>query len=96
MSRQRVPSYRHHKPSGQAVVTLDGRDFYLGPWNSKASRSEYERLTGEWSANGRRIPSDGDRADLRIASCWPRTAASPRSITSPMVSQGRSSCAWTR
>ena len=28
----RTPSYRLHKPSGQAVVTLDGRDHYLGPW----------------------------------------------------------------
>jgi hypothetical protein len=26
----RTPSYRHHKPSGQAVVTLEGRDIYLG------------------------------------------------------------------
>ena len=40
----RVPSYRHHRPSGQAVVTLDGRDFYLGPWNSHASKDNYDRL----------------------------------------------------
>jgi hypothetical protein len=26
----RVPSYRRHTPSGQAVVTLNGRDSYLG------------------------------------------------------------------
>src|SRR5262249_42641764 len=26
--RHRTPSYRLHKPSGQAVVTLDGRDIY--------------------------------------------------------------------
>ena len=24
-----TPKYRHHKASGQAIVTLDGRDFYL-------------------------------------------------------------------
>ena len=36
----RIPSYRRHKPSGQAVVTLNGRDFYLGKWNTKASRAE--------------------------------------------------------
>jgi hypothetical protein len=28
----RAPSYRRHKPSGQAVVTLSGRDIYLGKW----------------------------------------------------------------
>ena len=37
----RMPKYRRHKPSGQAVVTLSGRDHYLGPWKSKASRAEY-------------------------------------------------------
>jgi hypothetical protein len=27
----RIPTYRKHRASGQAVVTLDSRDFYLGP-----------------------------------------------------------------
>ena len=54
--RSRIPSYRRHKPTGQAVVTLDGRDIYLGRWNTKASRQEYDRLIGEWVANGRQLP----------------------------------------
>jgi hypothetical protein len=29
----RIPSYRLHKPSGQAVVTI-GKDIYLGRFNS--------------------------------------------------------------
>lgn len=66
MSKPRVPSYRHHRPSGQAVVTLDGQDFYLGKWNTKPSRAEYERLIGEWLANGRRLPREGGETDLRI------------------------------
>jgi len=32
-----TPKYRRHKASGQAVVSIQGHDFYLGPWNSKAS-----------------------------------------------------------
>ena len=44
----RVPSYRRHRPSGQAAVTLNGRDIYLGTWNTKASRAEYDRRVGEW------------------------------------------------
>ncbi len=36
-----LPKYRHHRPSGQAVVTLSGRDIYLGPYRSQASRHEY-------------------------------------------------------
>ncbi|HJN11273.1 MAG TPA: site-specific integrase, partial [Pirellulaceae bacterium] len=53
----RVPSYRRHKPTGQAVVTIDGRDFYLGTWNTKASKVEYDRLIAEWIANGRQLRS---------------------------------------
>ncbi len=30
------------------MVTLNGKDFYLGRWNTAASRAEYQRLTGEW------------------------------------------------
>lgn len=48
------PKYRHHKPSGRAVVTLNGRDFYLGPWNSQQSRAEYDKLIARWILNGRR------------------------------------------
>ncbi len=47
-SAPRVPSYRRHKPSGQAVVTLNGRDIYLGNWGTKAGKAEYERLIGQW------------------------------------------------
>lgn len=48
-----TPSYRQHKASGQAMVTIAGRDHYLGPWKSKASKVEYDRLIGEWLAAGR-------------------------------------------
>jgi hypothetical protein len=51
----RVPSYRRHKPTGQAVVTINGRDLYLGKWNSAASKDEYDRLIAEFLANGRRL-----------------------------------------
>lgn len=47
-----VPAYRHHKPSGQAVVTIrtaggDRRDVYLGTYNSPESRAEYGRVISE-------------------------------------------------
>lgn len=51
-----VPKYCHHKASGQAVVCLDGRDFYLGEFTDPASKAAYNRLVGEWQANGRRLP----------------------------------------
>jgi hypothetical protein len=52
---RKLPSLRHHKASGQAVVTLSGRDCYLGSWNSAESRVEYERVMGEWLVS-RRVP----------------------------------------
>jgi hypothetical protein len=39
-SKSPIPSYRRHRASGQAVVTLNGVDHYLGPWNSLESRAE--------------------------------------------------------
>jgi hypothetical protein len=52
----RVSSYRRHKPSGQAVVTFGDRDFYLGKWNTNASRAEYDRFVQEWLARGDACP----------------------------------------
>ncbi|MCY2953900.1 MAG: hypothetical protein NTU53_18305 [Planctomycetota bacterium] len=60
------PKYQKHRASGQAVVTLDGRDFYLGPFGSKASKVEYDRLIGQWLANGRRL-GQGSETDVTIA-----------------------------
>ena len=48
-----VPRYRLHRASNQAVVTIAGHDHYLGPWRSKASRIEYDRIICEWLACGR-------------------------------------------
>ncbi len=53
-----TPKYRKHRASGQAIVTIGGRDFYLGPHGSKASIREYDRLIAEWLANGRTLPGD--------------------------------------
>ncbi|MCA9027502.1 MAG: hypothetical protein KDA86_19995 [Planctomycetaceae bacterium] len=70
----RVPSYRHHKPTGQAVVTINGRDLYLGKWNSAASRSEYDRLIAEFLANGRRLQSDADGTVVEVLNAYRKFA----------------------
>ncbi len=61
-----TPKCRKHKASGQAVVTLNGRDIYLGAHGTKASKQEYDRLIGEWLANGRRLAPRGSTHDLAI------------------------------
>lgn len=55
-----TPKYRKHKASGQAIVTLSGVDFYLGPHGTKASKREYDRVVGEWLECGRRLPAQKD------------------------------------
>jgi hypothetical protein len=75
----KIPSYRRHKQSGQAVVTLsDGlgkrRDVLLGPWLSKARRQEYARVIGEWEAAGRQlvepIEAGGDISVSEVAAAF--------------------------
>lgn len=61
----RVPSYRLHKPTGQAVVTLSGHDHYLGRHGTPASRQKYARLIAEWSALGGSVPPRGP--DLSVS-----------------------------
>lgn len=64
LKRDQRPKYQRHKGSGQAVVTLDGKDFYLGKWNTAASHREYDRLVGQWEQNGRRLPFAGDEPTI--------------------------------
>ena len=53
MSRRKsIPSYRRHS-SGQARVTINGRDYLLGPHGTRASHREYDRLIAEYLASGR-------------------------------------------
>lgn len=44
---RKIPSYCRHKASGQAVVRIDGKDEYLGPYGTPASYEEYHRLLAE-------------------------------------------------
>lgn len=62
----RTPSYRLHKATRQAVVTLNGRDYYLGEHGSQVSRSAYDRLISEWLAHGRRLPPSRDDPDYTV------------------------------
>ncbi len=70
--RNRQPKYRKHKPTGQAVVTLNGKDIYLGRHGTKESRAEYDRRIAEWLAAGRRPPATSAVTVAEvIAAYWP-------------------------
>ncbi len=53
---KRPPSYRRHKASGQAIVTIAGKDHYLGPYGSATSRDAYAKLISASQVQDSRSP----------------------------------------
>jgi integrase len=67
----RIPKYRLHKGSGQALVQINRDRIYLGTYGSEESKEKYERLVSEWLSNGRQrvSPPTADphaKADLTV------------------------------
>ena len=48
-------SYRLHKARDLAVVTIAGKNHYLGPYGSPESHEKYARLIAEWRANRKHL-----------------------------------------
>jgi hypothetical protein len=62
----RQPSYRHHKTSGQAVATIDGKDRYLGKHGTPENKKANKWLMLEWLANDGCLPPS-NTADLLVS-----------------------------
>jgi integrase len=60
VANDRTPSYRLHRASGNGVVTLNGKDHYLGKHGTAESRRAYDRIIAEWIARGRVPGADGE------------------------------------
>src|SRR5688572_18177823 len=66
------PAYRRHKARNCAVVTIDGKNHYLGPWQSPESHEQYAALIAEWRRNNGTLPATpavargDDRAPLTV------------------------------
>src|SRR5688572_13948982 len=62
------PKYRLHRPTNQAVVTLNGRDIYLGVYDTPRSHERYRRVIAEWKASGRLlVPGDDELTVTELA-----------------------------
>jgi integrase len=75
-----MPTYREHKPTGQAVVTLTvgrdangrliRRDYYLGLYDSEESKAAYLRVLREWRETQRppdSVPGEPDWSIFEVA-----------------------------
>jgi integrase len=51
----RPPSYRLHKARKLAVVTIDGKNHYLGAFGSPESHEKYARLIAEWRTHRKHL-----------------------------------------
>lgn len=45
---RKLPKYALHKPSGHARVRINGKDYYLGVYDSPESHEEYDRLIAKY------------------------------------------------
>jgi hypothetical protein len=61
---KRLPSYRLHKSSNQAICRILGRTYYLGEFGTKESQDKFNRLVAEYLTN----PSFGiEKTSLSVA-----------------------------
>ncbi len=61
--KSKAPARRYHM-SGQSVVTIDGRDYYLVPYDSPESIGRYAVLIGIYQSGGLSLPENFDPASL--------------------------------
>jgi len=72
---RRMPKVRHHKHTGRAVVTIEGRDIYLGRWGTAEAEAAYHRLIAEYVSTGLVEPPNrrtdvGPTVDDLILAYW--------------------------
>jgi hypothetical protein len=61
--KSKAPSLRYHI-SGQSIVTIDGRDFYLGMHDSPEAFARYAVLIRIYQENGLRLPDGFDEKEV--------------------------------
>ena len=82
----KIPSYCRHKATGQAYVTIDGREQYLGKYGSPESQEKHARVVAERVQHQEDVPVSmvtltvGQGFSLQVftrgSAKWPNTYSS--------------------
>lgn len=84
--RSKAPARRYHI-SGQDVVTIDGRDYYLGPHDSAMAIARYAVLMAKYQESGLRLPADFNLSSLEDRAAIIAGAAAPLMPVSDQTKQ---------
>jgi hypothetical protein len=57
----KIPKYRLHRGTGQALVQINGDRIYLGVYDSPESHEQYRRILAEYLATGRSPEAVGSK-----------------------------------
>ena len=87
--KSKAPARRYHV-SGQSVVTINGRDYYLGPHDSPESIARYAVLINLYQSGDLRLPDDFDLSSLdeqvaAIVACASPAASTATQPDAPML-----------
>ena len=68
----RTPKLRHHKPTGQGYVVLNGKYIFFGPYGDPEVTEQYHRAIAEWVANGRQLQKTPEEITINelLARFW--------------------------
>jgi len=75
-----LPTLQHHKPTGRARVTINGRDHWLGKWGSPEARLAYDRIIAEYLATRRVREPEAPPADPLVVTIAPSV---PGAVVTP-------------
>lgn len=84
--KAKAPNRRYHI-SGQSVVTIGGRDIYLGLHDSPESIARYAVLIGVYQSNGLTLPDDFDGSSLDARAAVLLGQLSPQAVATDQTKQ---------
>lgn len=81
----RPPKYCLHKGTKQAVVSLQGKRIYLGPYGSRKSHQRYQEILKRWEADRDAAPTPPTPLEPKVPKITPAMLREKRKAGSPLT-----------